>query len=160
MMTYSTLCALVLLGSGLLTFTACDKNDPESCTSSVVPVPADTYVFPIVPGTPAWATFQTGAEMVAACQLPAATLPRISTAGLVATCLTYPLLGNMLAANSLQRGTRAQLANFNGFGELQQRPKPQPCCWNATSKCGPLVYRRKNRPGIGGLTRLSSCTWR
>ncbi|OWP61927.1 hypothetical protein CDA63_16925 [Hymenobacter amundsenii] len=106
-----------------LTLTACEKNDPEGCAPYVAPVPADTYVFPVVPGTPAWATFQTGAEMVAACQVPAATLPRLSTAGLVTTCLNYPLLGNMLASNSLQRGARSVLSSFNGFGELQQRPQ-------------------------------------
>jgi hypothetical protein len=41
--------------------------------------------------------------------------------GLVTTCLDYPLLRNMLAYNTLQQGIRAQLANFNGFGALQQR---------------------------------------
>lgn len=119
------MCRLLLVLGLLLELTACRKKDPEaaSCAPYVAPVPADTYVFPVLPGTPAWAAFTTGQQLVDACQVPAATLPRISTAGLVATCLRYPLLSNMTTFTSLQRGVRTQLANFNGFGELVQRPQ-------------------------------------
>lgn len=115
---------LLVLGLSL-ELTVCQKKDPEaaSCAPYVAPVPADTYVFPVLPGTPAWAAFTTGQQMVDACQVPAATLPRMSTSGLIATCLSYPLLSNMMASTSLQRGVRTQLANFNGFGELRQRPQ-------------------------------------
>ena len=118
---YSNLPGLLI--SILLCLTACQKNDPESCAPYIPPVPADKYVFPIIPGTPAWAALKSGEEMVQVCQVPAPTLRSISTVGLVATCLDYPLLRHMVFFNSLQFGVRVQLANFNGFGELQQRPQ-------------------------------------
>lgn len=108
---------------GLLLLLACKKEEPTAmgCAPYEAPIPADTYVFPIQPGTPAWAALTSGDAMRQACQLPAPTLQAISTPGLVTTCLNYPLLRNMLAYTTLQQGVRAQLANFNGFGELQQR---------------------------------------
>ncbi|MGI4872705.1 MAG: hypothetical protein ACRYFX_16210 [Janthinobacterium lividum] len=104
----------------LLLVTACKKEN--SNTASPATDDADAYVFPIVPGTPAWAALTSGAAMIQACQVPPAVLQQMSTPGLVTTCLNYPLLNNMLAFIPLQRGARAQLANFNGFAELQQRP--------------------------------------
>ena len=112
------LCCLLF---GLLVLAACKKED-LSCRPYTPPVPSDTYVFPVKPGTPAWAALQSGAEMVAVCQVPATTLRSMSTEGLIATCLDYPLLFDMTLANSLQRGARAVMSNFNGFGELQSRP--------------------------------------
>ncbi|TGE27587.1 hypothetical protein [Hymenobacter metallicola] len=108
-----------------LALAACKKDAAERlyCAPYQAPVPADTYVFPLVPGTPAWAELKTGAEMVQACQVPDATLKSMSTPGLIATCLSYPLLNNILAGFTLQRGTRSVLINFNGFGELSQRPQ-------------------------------------
>ena len=106
---------------GLLVLAACKKED-LSCSPYTPSVPSDTYVFPVKPGTPAWAALQSSAEMVAVCQVPATTLKNISTEGLIATCLDYPLLFDMTYANSLQQGTRAVMSNFNGFGELHLRP--------------------------------------
>ncbi len=112
---------LVVLLFASLALAACEKED-HSCRPYTAPVPRDTYVFPVQPGTPAWARLMTGAEMVAACQVPATTLNSMSTEGLIATCLDYPLLFDMTMANSLQRGARGVMSNFNGFGELHQRP--------------------------------------
>ncbi|MET4076781.1 hypothetical protein [Hymenobacter sp. UYCo722] len=106
---------------GVLVCVACKKEE-VFCVPDVPATPRDTYVFPVRPGTPAWAALTTSAQMVAVCQVPATTLTGISTEGLVATCLAYPLLPDILLANSLQQGTRATLANFNGFEELRQRP--------------------------------------
>lgn len=110
-------CWLALL-LGLWGLSACQKEEPAAA-----PVTDDAYVFPVVPGTPAWAAFTSGAEMVQACQVPGPVLSSISTPGLITTCLNYPLLGDMLAYIPIQKGARAQLRNFNGFGELQQRPE-------------------------------------
>lgn len=107
---------------GLLFLIACKKED-LSCSPYTPSVPSDTYVFPVKPGTPAWAALQSGAEMVAVCQVPATTLASISTEGLISTCLDYPLLPDMLFVDFvLQRGARGVMSRFNGFGELQQRP--------------------------------------
>ncbi|TDN39167.1 hypothetical protein E4631_25615 [Hymenobacter sp. UV11] len=104
----------------LLLVTACKKEDSNTATPATDD--ADAYVFPIVPGTPAWAALTSGAAMIQACQVPPTVLQQMSTPGLVTTCLNYPLLNNMIAFNTLQRGVRSQLTNFNGFAEFQQRP--------------------------------------
>jgi hypothetical protein len=104
----------------LLLITACKK---EASTPAVLVLDdADAYVFPMVPGTPAWAALTSGAALIQACQVPPAVLQQMSTPGLVTTCLNYPLLNNMLAFIPLQKGARAQLANFNGFAEWGSAP--------------------------------------
>lgn len=60
--------------------------------------------------------------MVNASQVPLETLRSMSTAGLVETCLTYPLLSTILAHNDLQTGFQAVAGSFNGFQELLKRP--------------------------------------
>ena len=157
----------------LLTLAACQKDevpDPQ-----LPPAPADSYVFPVRPGTPAWAAFTTGQQMVDACQVPTATLRSMSTAGLVYTCLDYPLLGDMLAGFTIQRGARGVMNSFNGFAELARRPEGAAllfaryqqmppnypnqvstalipsrsvtwrCFWRRTSTCGSFRFRSATR---------------
>jgi hypothetical protein len=113
-------CLLLL---GLLMACAKEASISPSCSAPyVAPVPADVYASPIRPGMPAWALLTTTAEMVQVLQVPSGVLQSISTPGLLATCLDYPLLPDILLANRLQRGTRNVLANFNGYDELRQRP--------------------------------------
>ncbi|UOQ65156.1 hypothetical protein [Hymenobacter volaticus] len=128
---------LVLL---LLSSAACSKEDMvgSACTSPyVAPRSADAYNFPVLPGTEAWKKLQSGQAMVDACQIPAAKLSAISTPGLLSTCLNYPLLGNILAYNSLQRGTRVQLESFNGFDELRKRPEAASLLLERYQRMGP-----------------------
>lgn len=40
----------------------------------------------------------------------------------MATCLNYPVLPDVLLANSLQAGFAGVAANFNGLQELLRRP--------------------------------------
>jgi hypothetical protein len=86
------------------------------------PTPTDAYDFPIKPGTSEWAALQTHGEMVAACQVPEPILRDMSTAGLIETCLNYPLIGDMGAYNSWQQGFDRVAARFNGLQELLRRP--------------------------------------
>jgi len=79
------------------------------------------YQFPVQPGTDKWKKFQTHAEMLAACQLPADYLKNSSTADLAQTCLNYPLFTDFLAYNSHQEGINAIINDFNGFRELLAR---------------------------------------
>jgi hypothetical protein len=82
----------------------------------------DAYVFPVKPGTEQWKQFKTGQAMVDASQVPAEVLQRMSTEGLVETCLSYPLLFDIFAANNLQIGFQAVASSFNGLQELLRRP--------------------------------------
>lgn len=79
------------------------------------------YQFPVLPGTEKWKKFQTHAEMLNACQLPAEYLKNSSTADLAQTCLNYPLFTDFLAYNSYQDGVNAIIGDFNGFRELLAR---------------------------------------
>ncbi|ALW85921.1 hypothetical protein AUC43_12935 [Hymenobacter sedentarius] len=74
----------------------------------------------------AWASLTTTADMLQALQMPSSTLQSISTPGLLATCLDYPLLSDILLSTRLQRDTRTVLGNFNGYAELRQRPEAAP----------------------------------
>ena len=91
----------------------------EACTDTCE---TDVYVFPVQPGSREWATFRTHGEMVAACQVPEPILRDMSTEGLIETCLSYPLIGDMGAYNSWQQGLDRVAARFNGLQELLRRP--------------------------------------
>ena len=90
------------------------QGKPSSSNSS-----AD--VFPVQPGTDAWAQLETHDAMVTASQVPLATLQEMSTDTLVETVLRYPLFGDMLAYDSPQKGFEAVAASFDGFIELFNR---------------------------------------
>ena len=60
--------------------------------------------------------------MIAATQIPEATLASMSTPDLVETVLDYPLMAEVLAFNSVQEGFDAVAERFNGLRELLERP--------------------------------------
>lgn len=106
--------ALIIFGN------SCKKGSLNNDCNSY-PVPLDTYKYPILPGTPAWANFQTGPERMQACQIPDNILPDISTEGLVQSWLDFPLNNEIFMANSLQKATVYFIANFSGLRELVGR---------------------------------------
>ena len=81
----------------------------------------EPYDFPIKPGSDEWRKFQSGMEMVQACQLPQDIMRKLSTEALARTCLSYPLIGNIYAYEDLQTGLRRIIAEFNGLQELLLR---------------------------------------
>src|SRR4051812_33737550 len=85
-------------------------------------VAADAFKFPITPGMPEWRQLNSHAEMVAKSQVPEHKLRAMSTDGLINTVLSYPLLGDMLAFNSIQEGFDTVARNFNGLHALLERP--------------------------------------
>ena len=100
---------------------ACE--DDESVCMHYEPSPdLDIYEYPLRPGMPGWADLQTGEEMYDVTQLPESVLQSITSRGLVETCYNYPLLINMIAWPTLQRGVEAIIGIFNGFQDLAQRP--------------------------------------
>jgi len=81
----------------------------------------DGYDYPIKAGTDAWRTFATHDAMLQACQIPEDILKSMSTKGLAETVLEYPLLGDMMAYNTIQQGFDAVASQFNGLPELLNR---------------------------------------
>lgn len=82
---------------------------------------SDSYIFPITAGTPKWKSLGSHVEMLEVCQVPENILNDMSTEGLIETCLSYPLLGDMLAFNNLQQGFEKVVSGFNGLRELLNR---------------------------------------
>jgi hypothetical protein len=98
----------------LLILTGCAK---QTGNSEII----DVYDFPVKPGSQEWAAFTSHDEMSKICQIPEALLSKMSTKGLVETVLNYPLYGDMLAYNSIQKGFDAVVSGFNGLQELLKR---------------------------------------
>ena len=91
----------------------------DDCISNAIPT--DSYAYPILPGTPAWANLQTGAERLQACQIPDNILLGVSTEGLIQSWLDMPINNEILMTNSLQKGIVYFIANFSGLKELVKR---------------------------------------
>ena len=99
---------------------SCKKEKPD-IDCNTYPVPSDTYKYPILPGTPAWANLKTGDEMLQACQIPDSVLPTISTEGLIQSWLDMPLNNEIFMTNSLQKAIEYFIENFSGLRELVGR---------------------------------------
>lgn len=103
----------------VILFLGCSKDDPTSFSFPDSETPS--WDFPVKPGSEEWKTFQSGAEMVKACQIPEHILAKLQTAELIKICLNYPLWMDIFVFNLLSDGFRSYETNFNGFGELLSR---------------------------------------
>lgn len=83
----------------------------------------DVYEFPIRPGMDEWKELRTNAEMLEACQIPENILSRMTTEGLVKTCLNYPKTIDFLAYSDFPTGLNRVISGFNGLIELTRRPR-------------------------------------
>lgn len=109
---------LIILLSG------CKKDDPYTSDFSERIFPDEnslSWDFPVKPGSEKWKTFQTGMEMVEACQVPKSVLSGLSTEELLLICLKYPLLFDIGAFNFFSDGYAAYENNFNGIREFYHR---------------------------------------
>ncbi|MEW6104420.1 MAG: HEAT repeat domain-containing protein [bacterium] len=83
--------------------------------------PIDVYDFPIKPGTEEWKALGSTENRIKACQIPEDILKKMSTEGLIETCLGYPGLPNMFLSNNPQTGFDSIVRTFNGLQELLRR---------------------------------------
>lgn len=106
-------------------FVSCRKDSTNACKTGtcIIEKPADTYDYPVKGGTPEWAAFTTHQQMEDACQIPADTLAKMSTEGLIQSCIDYPLLGDLLLNVGVNiTGTlNNMMQTFSGFIELRKR---------------------------------------
>ncbi len=79
------------------------------------------YDFPIKPGTAEWKNLASYEEKHQVCQIPKAILGSMLTNDLLETCLDYPLLPEILAYDSFQKGFESIKSRFNGLEELLKR---------------------------------------
>lgn len=83
---------------------------------------SDAYNFPIKPGTEEWNKLKSYDDKLSAYNVPENILKKMSTDGLVETCLNYPEFRLVMTRNSIQEGYNYIKSIFNGFRELENRP--------------------------------------
>jgi len=81
----------------------------------------DIYEFPVRQGTKEWLQFETIEKRIAALQIPDTVLIKISTEGLLETCLEFPYLTDIFFCDNFQHSFEALMDEFNGFRELFKR---------------------------------------
>lgn len=112
----SFLMVLVMaLGCG---FAAHQMNESSEMRVYTITEP---YVYPILPGSEEWRKFETGYEMVDACQLPEEMPRQMTTEALAKTVIDYPMLLDILAVDDHRHGFEFACESFNGLQELIQR---------------------------------------
>jgi len=94
---------------------ACCARQPSATSDT------DAYHYPVTPGSAEWKAFTSHDQMLQASQVPASTLKKMSTEGLVVTVMNYPLYGEMLVYNTPQQGFDAVKSRFNGLQQLLRR---------------------------------------
>ncbi|MEO8962552.1 MAG: hypothetical protein ABI325_11765 [Ginsengibacter sp.] len=114
-----------LLTMFICVFISCRKDAASLCEngSCAIVKPTDTYDYPVKGGTPEWAAFTTHQQMEDACQVPADTLAKMSTDGLIQTCMDYPLLGDLLlnVGVNITGALSNMMQTFSGLIELCER---------------------------------------
>ncbi|NVO21538.1 MAG: hypothetical protein HXX13_17685 [Bacteroidetes bacterium] len=96
-------------------------TDEEILGSMVKPREIDEYIYPIRPGTPEWATLGSHEEMETAVQIPDSVLDKITTWGLVESCINYPLYGDCAAYNDQVGYINDLMLRNRGLKELVTR---------------------------------------
>ncbi len=96
----------------------CNKENAKCCDCLEAQGKSDVYVYPLTPGSAGWANLKTGEEMYQACQIPSNLMREMCTIGLIDSWITYPLLINVFAWVTPQRGIEAMKGNFDGLNEL------------------------------------------
>lgn len=83
----------------------------------------DAYVYPVSPWTTPekWKTYISHVDMMKALLIPEDVLKSMSTAGLVETCINYPMYGDYIAFDSYYSRIEMTERNFNGLQELYRR---------------------------------------
>jgi hypothetical protein len=115
-----TTCILVIC----VQFISCKKEttspptDLEILGNIAKPEIIDEYIYPIQPGTPEWAAFQSYDEMLEAVKIPDSVLNKLSTWGLVESCFKYPLGGDNMAMNCPSIWINDLSKSFNGLNKL------------------------------------------
>jgi hypothetical protein len=108
----------------VILFLGCKKDNAVISNFENVQFPNESALswdYPVKPGSEKWKTFQSGIEMVEACQIPKSVLTSLPTEELLLICLKFPLLFDIGAANFFSDGYAAYETNFNGIREFYQR---------------------------------------
>ena len=98
---------------------SCAEHDLKKNCSTLAT--ADSFQYPIQPKTAQWDALLSLQSRVDACQIPDNVLSEMSTEGLLATLLNYPLIMDIYAWNFVQHGFNRIKNEQKGFAELYSR---------------------------------------
>jgi hypothetical protein len=130
----------MLLCAGVLACALCAPLDETSAQAAKAPV----WDYPVKPGTPQWAAFETHDQMLEAIQIPESILNSLTTEELVEICLNYPLSFDFFAYSSLLEGLVKNVAiNFNGVQELFRRSDNVQCLLDVLKNNDLLMLQSK-----------------
>ncbi|MDR3226687.1 MAG: hypothetical protein LBT56_03340, partial [Prevotellaceae bacterium] len=145
----------IIIGFSLI---SCEKNDitTESefkyehlITAKLecmnMPRPSDSYNYPVYPGMPEWAEFETVEEMVEACQIPENTLKKMSTQAVIQAIWEYPFAFDVLQRYQYQFDFRMFLEN-NAYNELTKRTDAGMALLERLTCINPLMPRAEGEP--------------
>ena len=105
---------------------SCKRETVDSSICNSIPIHSDTYSYPVKPGDKEWSLLIDGYQRIAVCQIPESTLKNISTFGLLESCVSNPLMTELifsdLGGGGLQFAIEKLFINLNCLSELSQRP--------------------------------------
>lgn len=82
----------------------------------------ESYIYPIIPGTPEWEQLDSKDKMMAACQIPSSIIDSMSTKALTLSFINHPLLAtNVISYDDYKQGFDTFVADFDGAKELLKR---------------------------------------
>jgi hypothetical protein len=134
-------------------FISCQEaeNDFILCDCIHNSTPKDTYIYPVRPGTSKWNELENGYQRINVCQVPDSILLEISTEGLIETCLTHPLLFELiytdLPGGGLQWAMEKMIKNYNCFSELSKRQNAGIYLLKRYQLINPCCVKKTNKPG-------------
>jgi hypothetical protein len=113
-----------------------------------MPLPDDTYDYPVLPGTQKWESFTTGEQMVEALQIPATVTKKLSTQALIQTIWEYPLLLDVFHRNQYQMDFESIFLKNNAYLELSKRTDAGAAILQRIVVVDPLVPEARFLPRI------------
>lgn len=105
----------------LLSFGAADSGPDTVYTVD------KAYEYPIVPGTDAWRGLHSLDNMIEACHVDEELMASMTTPALVETVVNYPLLINVFAFDSYDKGMKSVSGYFKGIELLEAREDAAEC---------------------------------
>ncbi len=110
---------LLLLSVVFLMFSC--KKEKNNCNCKPLPDAVDNYNYPIKPGTAAWSNIHSTDSLFLVSQIPVTILKKISTTGLVQSCIENPVKLLQFAYSSKIQGRDELFRRLNSFQELIKR---------------------------------------
>lgn len=118
----------------LIVFSCHKEHIDNGC---YIEIPKDIYNYPMTPSSSDWAKYYP-IEIWSMDQLPEDVINKISTPGLLETCILFPYYGDIGLTDSPQFGFNYFKNNFNGCHELLQRDDSPEVIFDRYKSMNPL----------------------